>query len=893
VSGRQPFIARRVFAIARFVALPQWLDDRVGQELQETFEERLAAATSPAGRFREVVRELAGLFRVAIAARIGRMHGSGAKRDPGGWSTTYDHFRQDLRFAWRSMRRNRVVSTLAIVTLAAGVGASTAMFSVIDTVLLRPLPFEHPEQIVFVTPTIVEWKESQSLHDAWQHGRFSAPEARAWIAGQRSFEAAGAYFLGTARVPHGAGSERVGTAAVSHGVWDALRVKPMLGRLPSLNEQDAIAVVTYTYWQSTLGGDSAAVGRALQLDGHPMQVVGVLPKSFEVVGMNADIWLQLPLNGQGLGNHSLLALGRLREGVTVAQAEDETTRLLRGVDAVEPKHVTHTAYVVSPVQEATESVRAPLLVLAISATVLLLAACANVALLLLGVGADRARELAVRQALGAHKRRIAEQLFVESGALSVIGAAVGLLVARVGVRLLIAITPAGTPRIEQAGVDTHTFAVATLLALATGALVGCAPAFSFSRVEAAESLRVGATTAGTGRLQRGIVMAELALATVLLIGAGLLTRTMTLLSRVNPGLDPGGVFTLRLALPGDRFHPPGVGADSTIVLLNTYIARIADALRTVPGVSDVARTTNMPFSQDRSTNSVEPEGYVPAPGELVDVGRRFVTPNYFAVMRIRAMQGRVLAPGDDQATSERVMVVTDEFARHFWPDGHWVGRMVGFRGAQYRVVGVIADTREHDLRGDADRYKLFAPSRPDADINGNFLLRTDASAAQLTPILRERLWKVDPAIVMVGAMPMRERMDRTLEDDRYRMLLMSVLSCVATLFSLLGIYGVISRSVARRGRELGLRAALGAPRTRLMSMVLVDAARVGAWGAVAGVGLALATTRLLGRLLWGVPPVDPITYSTVAGLLLCMTLVVAVVPARRAASIDVMGVLRR
>lgn len=889
-----PGIAARCYAAARWVVLPAWLDERAGDELQHTFEDRLAACESGWSRGAECSREMAGLVWTGIAARVSRGGGRSAASTTamGARSTTIDQWSHDVRFGLRSMRRNRVVTVLAVLTLAAGVGASTAMYSVIDSVLLRPLPFDHPEQIVLVNPTIVEWRNNPSLHEVWEHGRFSDPEMRAWLAGQQSFAAAGAYVQTSARVASGAGSERVATARSTPGLWSALGAHAALGRLPAANETDSTVVVTYAFWQSHLGGDTAAVGRPLVVDDHAMRVVGVLPKQFELVGVPADLWLPLSISSSELDNHSLAAVARLKPGVSVERAGDELTRILHGVDAVEATHNTHTAHIVSPVREATTAVRGPLLVLSIAAAVLLVAACASVALLLLGVGADRVGELAVRQALGARRQRIVAQLLIESVVLSAVGAAAGVVVAIGATRMLVAHAPPGVPRIEQASVDLHSFAMAALLAIATGLVVGCVPAFSLSRVDAGEALRGGATTARTGKLQRGIVAAELALATVLLVAAGLLTRTMVELQRVKLGFEPDGVFTLRVQLPMEKFYRRGLSYDSSAAALDGYIGRVADALRAVPGVTDVARTSSMPFSSDRSTNSVEPEGYTPAPGEIVDVARRYVTPNYFSMLRIRPLQGRVLSGQDDGADAERVMVVTDEFARHFWPDGRWVGRIVGFRDAKYRVVGVIANTREQNLRGDEDTYKFFVPARVGGDVNGNFLLRTTVPAAALLPAVRERIWGIDPAMAIVSAMALSERVDRSLADDRYRMTLMSVFSIVAAVFALLGIYGVMSRSVARRRREMGLRTALGASRGRVVWMVLVEACWIGVVGAVSGIGLAVAGSRLLERMIWGVARVDVATYGAVGGLLLVATVVAAIGPARDAARTDLMRVLR-
>jgi hypothetical protein len=289
---------------------------------------------------------------------------------------------------------------------------------------------------------------------------------------------------------------------------------------------------------------------------------------------------------------------------------------------------------------------------------------------------------------------------------------------------------------------------------------------------------------------------------------------------------------------------------------------------------------------------VEPEGYQPAEGELIDTARRFVTGNYFDVLRIRPMRGRAFEMADENPGAEPVMVVTDAFARHFWPEGRWLDRRVGFREVSYRVVGVIADTREHDLRGDRDRYKFYVPARRPGDIGDNLLIRTALPAQQLLPMVRERIWAVDPGIVIEDAMPMRDRIARSLAGDRYRMRLMTAYSVAAALFALLGIYGVMTRAVARRRQELGLRLALGAQPGRVFSIVLGGAVRMGVLGVACGIGLALLATRVMESLIWGVPRLDPLTNAAAGGLLLGLTLLAALVPAYRAARVEPMRAIR-
>ena len=886
----------RLYASLARMLLPPWLHARVGHDLVATFADRVHDARNAGERRREIVRELAGLARIAVASRLR------TRRKPTGavaiaerpWSPI-DVFRQDLRFGVRAMQRSRGTAGLVVLTLALGVGASSAMFSIIHAVLLRPLPFDRPEQIVFVHPTLEEWRTNPSLSSEWQLGRFSPPELRTWLERQKNFDAAGGYNVWRARVLRGTGSERIQVGRATAGFWRALRVVPALGRLPLASEAtEPVAVLTHDFWVSHFGSDATIVGKTFRLNDSPVRVIGVLPPNFALVDASADLWqpYEPPSNDEELNNHMLLAVGRLRDGVSLARAEQELAPILRGVAAVNPKHITHGAHLVAPVAQATEKIRVPLLILAGASLVLLVAACANVALLLLGAGAERLRELAVRQALGAKKSRIVGQLLTESVVLGVGGAIAGMFVAAVVTRVLVAIMPAGIPRLGDVRVDMTTFLLASLLAIATSVVAGCFPALSLSRVSAGESLRAGATTQGRGRLQRAIVVAELALATVLLVGAGLLTRTLAELQRVEPGFDPSGVVAVQLNLPWDRFYPPNGNPDSSRARAAAFIARIADEVRSIPGVSSVAFASDMPYSDDRGTNSVQPEGYEPAKGEVVDAARRFVTGAYFDLLRIRPMQGRVLGPDDTRPGAERVMVVTDAFARHFWPDGRWLDRTVGLWDESYRVVGVIADTHEHDLRGDEDRFKFYAPARSGDEAADNILIRTGMDPALLVPVLRDRIWRVDGSIVIDDVMPLTERMVRSLANDRYRMRLMVAFSIAAGCFALFGVYGVISRAVVRRRRELGLRVALGAPRSSILSLVLGDATRIAVVGVAIGTIAALLASRVLASIVWGVPPSDPVSFAAAGIALLTVSVIAATIPARRAARVEPMIVMR-
>jgi len=875
-------MSSRVYRLALRL-LPEAVRARAGEELAQVCAARLAEVRG-VRRVHALLHELWGVVLLAAASRRGALRNEPTRR------TLLSELMQDLHFAGRSMRRAPGVAVLAVVTLALGVGASVAMFSVVDGVVLRPLPFERPEQLMFVHPTIEDWRDEPELASGADRGQFSEGELAQWLERQQSFESAAGLGGGTTRVQRGAGSELVATAHATRGVFAMLAVEPLLGRLFDVDvpESEPVVVLSHAEWTEHHGGDRGIIGRDILLNDEPVRVIGVLPEWFALPRVNARIWRPLEVSSAGqLDSHQYRAIGRLRDGVSRSAAEAESAALLASITAERPDHLTHHARLVPPLQDVTEPLRTPLLILGGACLLLLLGACANVALLLLGAGADRVRELAVRRALGAARSRIARQLLTESVVLSSVGAAAGLGVAALVVQALVRLAPDGLPRVDQVTIAPRTFAVAAALAMLTGIVVGCFPALSLSRVSATTALRSGATAAGRNRLQGAIVVVQLAVATLLLVGAGLLTRTMQELQRVQTGFAADGLVTMKVTLPFDRFVQREGEYDEAGY--NRLAASLHRALQDVPG-TEVAFTSDMPFSGDRGTNAIQPEGYVSPDGDDPSAARRFVSGNYFDVMQIEMLQGRPLTEADMQPGAERVMVVTDRFARFFWGDGRWLDRKVGFWQQSYRVVGIIADTREHDLRGDEDAHKFYVAGRD--NVVGNVIARSRLPESAVVQALSERVWRTDPALVITEVATMRERIDASIANFRYRMRLMAAFSIISAAFCLLGIYGVMNRSVARRRQELGIRMALGAERRRILQLVLRDGVRLGIAGAALGLLLALASTRVLESQLWGVPATDPVTFAAIAALLLVLALAASLVPARRAAAVEPLTTLR-
>jgi predicted permease len=706
---------------------------------------------------------------------------------------------------------------------------------------------------------------------------------------QRSFESAAALSRRVVTLAGGGEPERVQVGSASASLFPMLGVTPALGRTFSPDEDDrvdAVVLLSHELWQRRFGGDPDVVGTSVRLSDAPYTVIGVLPEDFRLLGFESDAWF--PLGGPPAenmrDNHSLKVLGRLASGVTIEAAQAETASLL---DAVSPEsHMTqHGARLAPRVADITGDVRQPLVLLIVAAGLLLAVSCASVAAVLLGAGIDRAEELTVRAALGATRGRLAVQLLTESVALAVIGGVLGVLLARLALDGLVLLAPPGIPRIDEVGLDGRIVALAIAVSALCGLTFGMVPALALSGPGSrpAPGTRV---TGGRARLQSAIVVGELALATLLLVSAGLLTRTMVALENVDPGFTTDGVLTVRVAHSWPRFQH-----DSTGEALTAYMDDIGGALGGLPGVRDVAMTSVLPYSGDRATNAIVVEGYTPAPGEVIDVERNFVSWNYLEVMDIPITRGRSFTPADDRRDAEPVAVVSERLAARFWPDVDPVGRSFGFWDTTFRVIGVAADVRDSDLAQDA-RMEYYVARRPLGFGSGSFVLRVDGDPVAYTPAVRARVWSVDPELPITSIAPLQDRVEESIAAQRYRMRLITIFALLSAVFALLGVYGVTSRWVARRTPELGVRVALGAPRRRVLGLVLGNGVRLAVAGAIVGIAASLVATRLLASFLFGVRPNDAVTLGAIVLLLFAMTLIATLAPARRAARIDPMRALR-
>lgn len=798
---------------------------------------------------------------------------------------------RDLAFAWRSMARRPGPTLLAVLTFALGIAASTAMFSVVDAVLLRPLPFPEPERIVSVYAENPQWAEHPTLSDFADRGSWSYPELRALREGGAPVLEGVAMAVSGNAVLYGEGEPQ--SIPVGYTTADlfarVLRVTPLAGRVFDEEDERAggdVALLTEGFWHTRYGGDPGVVGTTVQFGTTPVTIIGVLPEDAQPAGFDVEAWSLLD-GHDNWGNHWTHAIGRLASGVSVAQAE---TRLSSTIAAALPAgHDVHGVNLFPLQAEETRGVRGPLSLLAAAAFVLLLVACGNVAVLLIGAAIDRQQELAVRSALGAGRGRLIRQLLTESVALAGSAAVVGVALTGAATRAFVLLAPGNVPRIADAGVDGRALAFAVTISVACGIAFGLIPALGFSRADLRQTVSSSTrgATGSRGRVQALVVVAELALATVLLVGGGLLARTVLALNAADPGFAASQTLGLRLSIPFSRILSDVEGDSSRVAAADAFYRTLMDELEAVPGVTSVGMTSNLPLSPDRGNNDITAEGL----DEQILAERRFVSANYFDVMGIAIVQGRAFDANDDRPDAPVQVVISEGLANRLWPDGSAVGRRFGYWGGEGRVIGVAADIRDEEMRS-GTTFSFYAARRQAGQLGGSFVIRTGLDPQSLVPAIRARVRAIHPDIAIISAQPLTDLIAEQLAAERYRARLVLVFSVLAAVFALMGIYGVTSRSVAARTRELGIRKALGAPGSGIMGLVLGQAVRLALAGAIGGIIVSLIATRLIEAYLWGVPRTDPLTLAGIAGLLGIASILAALAPGRRASRVDPMEALR-
>jgi predicted permease len=814
--------------------------------------------------------------------------------------------RQDLRFAARTLLRRPLFTALAVLTLALGIGANTAIFSVVNSVLLAPLPFRAPDRLVVVWSSNPEFAKAIGLPDKLPT---STGPFYDWRAQSRTLDHLSMVASDRATLTGRGEPEILSLVNVTGDLFELLGTQPLLGRTIQPADEAAgarVTVLSHRLWMRRFGGDPSIVGQTLTLADKPVTVVGVMPPSFAFprgaempsgfgFAAEPDLWFPMlftPEQRQARGDHDSVALARLKPGIGRAAANAEMVALAARLAKQYPDTDQGWTARVEPLPEQlTGTVRPALLILSGAVALVLLIACVNVANLLLAQAAARQKEVAVRTALGASRGRMVRQLLTESLLLALAGGAFGSLLAFWSLRALGALIPAGV-RTGSLGLDGRVLAFTSVLALAAGALAGLAPALQMTRSDLASTLRdgtrAGSVTSRGRRTLRALVVVETALAVLLAVGAGLLMRSFTRLTAVDPGFRPRGVLTAQVTLNGPRYPSPRIAA---------FYAAALERIRAVPGVEVAGAVSNLPMSGTESISDFIAEGRPrPEPGRNPSADRRAATPGYFEALGIPLRRGRLFRDGD-AAEAPRVAVIDETLARTYWPGADPIGKRFHRGSADTKkpnwitVVGVVGNVRNSGLHVEP-RPQVYLPETQDTFSVMSLAVRTKGDPRRLAAAVRAAVHAVDPDQAVSDVMTMEEMVDRALAGRRFNLVLLSLFAGLALVLSVVGIYGVMSYSVAQRTRELGLRMALGARRRAVLALVVREAGALTLGGLVAGLVLSLAATRVMASLLFGVGATDPVTLAAVSIGLALVSLVAAYVPGQRATRVDPMVALR-
>ncbi|MDQ3252595.1 MAG: ABC transporter permease [Acidobacteriota bacterium] len=815
---------------------------------------------------------------------------------------------QDLRYGARMLLKKPGFTLVAVITLALGIGANTAIFSVVNAVLLRPLPYTNPEALVSLFGS-----SADSLPIGLTELEYAELRKESGSFAQIAVSNGRDVTLTGADEP-----ERVPAAIVSANYFDLLGVRVAAGRGFAEGEDLAgknnVVILSHGFWQRRYGGRPSAVGEVLTLNGNSCTIIGVLPSGFRSplelqFAAQPELWIGYGYNlaNPARGSHTLIGVARLREGVGMAQAQAETNAIIERLAKENSQNYPsskRTGLRVSTLhREIVGNARAALLTLLAAVVAVLLIACANLANLLLARGELRAPEIAVRAALGAGRWRIIRQLLTESLLLAVIGSGVGILLAQWGIAALIALSPGNIPRLEESGLEQNVLWITLLVTLLTGVICGLIPALQAAQIDLHSLLKSGGRTlggqSGRGWLRKALVVAETALALVLLVCASLLLRSFWQLQHVNTGFNSESLLTMRLTPPAASYQSNQQVAD--------FYEQLLERTGALPGVRSVAVANAVPLSGDGADRMMEVEGQ---PYEN-DVTRfhsdyRRVSPTYFTTLGMRLVNGRFLA-NSDQESSLKVAVINETLARRQWPNEDPLGKRLRLLDAPperataqfMTVVGVVADAKNRSLSAEL-RQEVYIPLRQQAVSLGGarpsvsmvLMARTGGEAAGLTNVVRQEVRELDSNVPITQVRTMEQMIDKAVGPLRFSALLLTLFALVALSLGVIGIYGVMSYTVAQRTREIGIRLALGAQTKDVLRAVIGQGMKLALAGVMVGLATSFALTQLMKNLLFGISAADPLTYGVVAVSLTLVALVACYIPARRATRVDPMVALR-
>lgn len=851
-----------LLGLVRRSRIERELDEELHGYLEASVQERMRAGLGRDEALRAARMEMGSLD--AVKDEVRRV----------GWETALETVWQDIRYGARVLRHHPGFASAAILTLALGIGANSAIFSVVSSVLLKPLPYPEPDRLVSLAG-------GQSLPDVMDLAEQSTSFADLGASGGWALDLVG-----------NGEPERIDGELVAGNLFGALGVPPFLGR--TFSEEDdraraAVVVVSHDFWRAHLGSDPAALGRPLNLSGAAYTVIGVMPPGFRLpfFSFKSQVWIPFrtgyPEAVEARGAHFLLAAGRLRDGTGLREAQAELNVIGRHIGELNPTDARE--FTLRDLREdVVGAVRAPLCILLGAVSLVLLIACGNFASLLLARGVARRQEMRVRHALGAGRARFVRQMLTESALLSLIGGGVGVLLANPGVALLVRLMPRELPTFDPVAIDSRTMILTLAVSLGTGLVFGMAPALHLW--DAREARPSGArSTELRSPLRRGLVIVELALAVVLLIGAGLLIRSFWQLRSVAMGFEPQGVLTLRLTLPASRYE--------SISAQESFLARLDEGLRATPGAAAAGLVSELPLTGWRMMHNMIVEGRAPVPeGGEPEVYTHEISPGYFAAMGTPLLLGRGV-DDQDTSTSPRIGVVNEAFARRFFPDRSPLGERArwarGEPNAWMTIVGVVADARFEALE-EEQPPTIYTPctqkQQPWKRWTSVVVRSRSGDPMLLADSVRRQVWSLDARLPITNVSPMSAVIQESVGERRFNLILLTAFAALAVVLAAVGVYGVLAHLVAQRSREVGVRMALGAQPSDILWLMIRQGLPLIGWGVLGGAMGALWVTRVLRSLLYGVGAADPATFgAAIAGLAL-VGLFASFIPARRALRVD-------
>jgi predicted permease len=796
-------------------------------------------------------------------------------------------FFNDVRYGFRMMLKHRTFTVIAVVALGLGIGANTAIFSVINGVLLRPLPYRDPAQLMTI------------LHDG------SSPVAPAnyfdLSQQSQSFESIAAAQWWEPNLTGRDQPEHLRGLQLTAEMFRLLGINPALGRTFHTGEDqtgnDHVVVLSHRFWQRRFSSDSQIVGQKITFDGESYTIIGIMPPEFQFApfwATNAELWspLNLSTRANDRGGQSLRVFGRLKPGVTREQAQAEAATIFRRLEQSYPEANKGLGLFVDPLHEkAVGKTRPALMILFGAVGFVLLIACANVANLMMARATARQKEIALRTALGASSGRIARQLLTESVMIALVGGAFGLLLGLAGIKALIAFGPTSLPRVQTIGLDARILCFTLGLSVMTGVLFGLAPVLQTIKWNFNDSLKESSRGSSVGRnrvnARRLLVISELALALMLLVGGGLMVRSFARLRAVEPGFNPSGLLTMTISLAGSEHSTQ----PERIAFFNELLQRV-DAL---PGVQSASAINHLPLSGDVWTISVAIEGRpAPAPGEKQGAVYRLIRPDYFRTMGTTLLKGRDFTAHDNES-SPAVAIISQAFAQRFWPNEDPLGKRISVNdeGPNPReIVGVVRDVKQNEWTA-VPNLEMYLPHLQSPTPRGlTLVVRSNGDPLRLVSAVENQVWAIDKNLPVSEIKSMEEVISGSIEQQRFNMFLLGLFASVALILAVVGIYGVMSDSVSARTHEIGIRMALGAQPADVLNMVVRQGMGLAAIGIAAGLVGAFWLTQFMSKLLFEVSPTDQTTFIVIPAILAVVVLCACLVPARRATKVDPLEALR-